>query len=180
MNVKHYLSVSAALVCMVFSCAIDAHSSIEHQQHNPTLLAETQRALIKMMGISPLMVQSPRDAVSLPIFANSALIVNKTLGFDFDDGRRSLHFATFVTDSHYDDVVSFYKQSLPSYAELHKNGDTLFVKVALDGGTYPDDYYHIPNIDIFPTTLVDGSDGTMFVVMYHMKNNARKDQSSKE
>ena len=172
MNFKQCLAVLTASATMAFTTF--AHAEKTSQEASaPSVLVQTQQALVKMMGISPLMIQSPKEAITLPIYGESEMVLNKTLGMDFDDGRRSLPFATFVSDSHYDDVVTYYKKALPDFAELHQKGETQFVKLALDGGRYPNDYYQIPNIEIFPTQLVDGSDGTMFVIMYHEKKPAK-------
>lgn len=146
-----------------------ASSSYEspHVGYSTPALQTTKQALKSSMGISSEYPNTPISKITLPIYPKSLVIVNNNRGMNFDDQHQTLPFATFISDQPFTEVIKFYGSELPSFQEIKNDNDVTFVADLVKGGKYPDDYYHIENVNIKRYPLSNHKMGTLFSIMYH-------------
>ncbi len=167
------LKLSSSLYVFIFIFFINiswanpqTDSVVQDKVEVSQVLKNSKDDIRKRMGINPRIPDAPQSLVTLPIYPNSEMVVHRYKGINYDDEVQTLPFATFLTEDSYENVSEFYRNKLQGYSVIPSKNELVLTEITLKNTKYPNGYYRIPNVDIYPYKLSNSKMGTMVAIMY--------------
>ncbi|WP_343818025.1 hypothetical protein [Colwellia asteriadis] len=149
-------------------------STLSDDERNALLDQQRTEAMANMEEMAAFMKKASEGTegkITLPVYSPSSLTSHYINGMESSSGNKTLPVATFTTTDSVDEVIEFYKKSLPNF-EIGNSGEIYYMMEKLPGNLSQLSHdlenlplYFVPHIETYSLKM-SGEETTLIVISY--------------